>query len=115
KKAGKKKAGKKKAGKKKAGKKKAGKKKAGKKKAGKKKSKKKRGKKRGKKAAVKTGSPWDKLAEAAEQLREAAQELAAKEAREGSRALRSFADEARSKLSDLETAAQRGIQRLTGR
>ncbi|MCA1779753.1 MAG: hypothetical protein LC637_10305, partial [Xanthomonadaceae bacterium] len=60
-------------------------------------------------------SPWSRLAEAAEQMRIAALELAERETVEGRRALSEFVGATREKLSDLESMAERGIARLTGR
>ena len=113
KKASKKKASKKKASKKKASKKKASKKKASKKKASKKKSSKKRGKKKASRKAA--ASPWERLAVAAEHMREAALELAEQEASHGRRAIDDFVGATRAKLSDLESVAERGIARITGK
>ena len=114
KKASKKKASKKKASKKKASKKKASKKKASKKKASKKKSSKKRGKK---KASRRTSaaSPWERLALAAEHMRVAALELAEQEASQGRKAIDDFVGATRAKLTDLESVAERGIARITGK
>ena len=108
-----KKAAKKKAGKKKVAKKKASKKKASKKKASKKKSSKKRGKKKASRKAA--ASPWERLAVAAEHMREAALELAEQEASHGRRAIDDFVGATRAKLSDLESVAERGIARITGK
>jgi len=113
KKASKKKASKKKASKKKASKKKASKKKASKKKASKKKSSKKRGKKKASRKSAAT--PWERLAVAAEQMRVAALELAEQEAGQGRQAIDDFVGATRAKLSDLESVAERGIARITGR
>ncbi|MDT8410456.1 MAG: hypothetical protein RQ741_12710, partial [Wenzhouxiangellaceae bacterium] len=60
-------------------------------------------------------SPWHRMAVAAEMLREASLELAAREASEGRQALADFVGATRSKLSDLEEMAERGIARLTGK
>ena len=106
-------ASKKKASKKKASKKKASKKKASKKKASKKKSSKKRGKKKASRKAA--ASPWERLAVAAEHMREAALELAEQEASHGRRAIDDFVGATRAKLSDLESVAERGIARITGK
>ena len=129
KKASKKKASKKKASKKKASKKgpvgrppgkKTSKKKASKKRPigrppGKKTSKKKASKKRGRKAGYAEGTPWERLARAAEELRIAALELAEREASQGRKAIDDFVGATRSKLSDIEAMAERGIARLTGK
>ena len=102
------------ASKKKASKKKASKKKASKKKASKKKSSKKRGKK---KASRRTSaaSPWERLALAAEHMRVAALELAEQEASQGRKAIDDFVGATRAKLTDLESVAERGIARITGK
>lgn len=108
KKVSKKKSGKKKASKKKSSKKKAGKKKAGKKKAGKKK----RGKK---KAMAATGTPMARLLAAVDELRAAVSELASSEVSHRRKAVDEFRATAKAKISDLETAAQSSLARLTGK
>ncbi|MGK7295424.1 MAG: hypothetical protein ACNS61_06280, partial [Candidatus Wenzhouxiangella sp. M2_3B_020] len=98
----------------------ASKKKASKKKASKKKASKKKASKKKKKASRKTaravaaaGTPWERLADAAEEMRKAALDLAEREADEGRKALNDFVGATRDKLSDLESMAERGIARLT--
>lgn len=113
KKASKKKASKKKTSKKKASKKKTGKKKASKKKASKKKASKKRGKK--KKAAAAPSGSMARVLAAAEELRDALQELAAQELGNRRRAVEELRDTARAKITDLENAAQSSLARLTGK
>ena len=82
---------------------------------GKKTSKKKASKKRGRKAGYADGTPWERLARAAEELRIAALELAEREASQGRKAIDDFVGATRSKLSDIEAMAERGIARLTGK
>ncbi|MDT8450167.1 MAG: hypothetical protein RQ847_08310, partial [Wenzhouxiangellaceae bacterium] len=76
-------------------------------------SKKKAGRKKKSAKSVAAGSPWDRLAVAAEEMREAAMELAAREAADSRNVLDEFVHATRAKLSDLETVAERGIARLT--
>ncbi len=113
KKAGKKKASKKKVGKKKVGKKKTGKKKAGKKKRGKKKGRKKKGSKKRTTAAA--GVPMTRLVAAVDELRAAVMELATKEVSHRRKAVDDFRQTAKAKMSDLESAAQSSLARLTGK
>jgi len=112
KKASKKKASKKKASKKKASKKKASKKKASKKKASKKKTRKKKSRK---KKVSASGDPMARVLVAAEELRDALQDLASHELSSRRKAVEELQATARSKISDLETAAQKGLARLTRR
>jgi len=106
--ASKKKASKKKASKKKASKKKASKKKASKKKASKKKASKK------KKASYRDDS-FARIVAAVEELRDAVNDLAGSELRHRREAVEDLRAAARAKISDLETAAQRSLARLTGK
>ena len=92
----------------------ASKKKASKKKASKKKSSKKRGKKKASRKSA-GASPWERLALAAEHMRLAALELADQEATHGRQAIDDFVGATREKLSNLESVAERGIARLTGK
>jgi len=117
KKASKKKASKKKASKKKASKKKASKKKASKKKASKKKASKKRRskKKRGRKKSQASGDHMSRVLAAAEDLRDALHALAADEWRHRRETVDEFREMARSKIADLESAAQDSLARLTGK
>lgn len=52
---------------------------------------------------------------AVEELRDAVSELAALEMADRRRAIRDFSETARAKLSALETVAQKGIARLSGK
>jgi len=111
--ASKKKASKKKASKKKASKKKASKKKASKKKASKKKASKKKASKK-KKASYRDDS-FARIVAAVEELRDAVNDLAGSELRHRREAVEDLRAAARAKISDLETAAQRSLARLTGK
>ena len=113
--ASKKKASKKKASKKKASKKKASKKKASKKKASKKKASKKRGKKRGKKKVAAASGRYARVLAAADELRDSLAELASTELQDRRQAVEDLRVAARAKISDLETAAQSSLAKLTGR
>ena len=122
KKASKKKTSKKKTAKKKTGKKtskkKASKKKTAKKKASKKKASKKKAskKKRGKKKRAAAGSDhMSRLIAAVEELRAAVVELASTELSHRRQAVEDLRETARAKISDLETAAQNSLARLTGK
>ena len=115
KKASKKKASKKKASKKKASKKKASKKKASKKKASKKKASKKRGKKKRGKKKVATSDRYTRVLAAADELRDALSELASTELHDRRQAVEDLRAAARAKISDLESAAQSSLAKLTGR
>jgi len=108
---------KKKASKKKASKKKASKKKASKKKASKKKASKKRRskKKRGRKKSQASGDHMSRVLAAAEDLRDALHALAADEWRHRRETVDEFREMARSKIADLESAAQDSLARLTGK
>ena len=100
---------------KKASKKKASKKKASKKKASKKKASKKRGKKRGKKKVSVDSGRYARVLAAADELRDSLAELASTELHDRRQAVEDLRVAARSKISDLETAAQNSLARLTGR
>jgi outer membrane biosynthesis protein TonB len=114
KKASKKKASKKKASKKKASKKKASKKKASKKKASKKKASKKKASK--KKASRKGPSEqMVRVLNAADDLREALQFMAAEQLAQRRQAVEDLRNSAREKFSDLEASAQSSLARLLGK
>ena len=98
-----------------AAKKKASKKKASKKKASKKKASKKRGKKRGKKKVAAVSGRYARVITAADELRDALAELASTELHDRRQAVEDLRVAARAKISDLETAAQSSLAKLTGR